>query len=271
MRPRRRVSSAPRRVRGCALALALAACTTSPLGRQQLQLFSEADMARMGSAAFQQVKAETPRVSDSGVEAYVRCVAGAITRRVEPQRSWEVVVFREADANAFALPGGKIGVLTGMLRVARTQDQLATVIAHEVAHVLAAHPNERVSTTYAAQQGLQLAQAVAGGPGGERNQLMGLLGLGAQFGVLMPFDRAQEREADLLGLDLMAEAGFDPAASLELWQNMAAASGGSQPPEFLSTHPAPEARMAELRARLPRAQAISARARSAGVRPSCGD
>jgi predicted Zn-dependent protease len=210
------------------------------------------------------MKGELPR-ADARAEAYVECVADAVTRQVEPQRGWEVVVFREQDANAFALPGGKIGVFTGMLDVAENQDQLATVIAHEVAHVVADHPNERLSTAYAAQQGLQLAQVMAGGPSGQRSQLMGLLGLGAQFGVLMPFDRAQEREADLVGLDLMAKAGFDPSESIGLWQNMARA-GGAQPPEFLSTHPSTESRMAELRARLPRAQQLYARTRA---RPEC--
>src|SRR5262245_29492807 len=133
----------PPRRSGVALVAALAAaCATSPLGRSQLLLFPEGDMAQMGVAAYEQTKAQTPISNDATQQRYVRCVADAITREASgpavPER-WEVTVFQQDVANAFALPGGKIGVYTGLLAVAKNQDQLATVIGHEVAHVVAQH------------------------------------------------------------------------------------------------------------------------------------
>jgi predicted Zn-dependent protease len=185
--------------------------------------------------------------------------------------SWDVVVFKDDDANAFALPGGKIGVNSGLLKVAKTPDQLAAVIGHEVSHVIANHSNERVSTAFATESGLQLASALAGAASPTQQQLFGLLGVGiAQFGVLLPFSRTQESEADAVGLDLMASAGFDPRQSIDLWRNMAAAGGGARPPEFLSTHPGHETRIHNLEARLPHALPIYEQAVKAGKRPSCG-
>ncbi len=252
---------------GLVAALAATACITSPMGRQQLVLFPESEMATMGAAAFDKLKTDLPTSRDAARQRYVRCVADAITAQLRPgegARSWEVTVFEDASANAFALPGGKIGVHTGLLQVARDQHQLATVIGHEVAHVVARHSNERVSNQFAAQTGLQLAGSIAGGS----PQLMGLLGVGAQVGVLLPFDRAQESEADLLGLDLMARAGFDPRQSVPLWRNMEKAGGGA-PPEFLSTHPSAGRRIQELSQRIPRVLPVYESARAAGRRPAC--
>lgn len=253
-----------------ALLLAAAACATSPLGRERLLLFPDAEIAQMGVASFQQLKQRVPVDQDPVLASRVRCVTGAIVSQLRggaPQH-WEVVVFRDDDPNAFALPGGKLGVNTGLFRVARNPDELATVLGHEVAHVLAQHANERVSTAYAAQAGLSLVQVLAGAPGPEQSQLLAMLGLGAQVGILMPFGREQEREADLMGLDLMADAGFDPRGSLGLWQNMAA-SGGAQPPEFLSTHPSYGTRVQALSARMPEALARFEQARARGVAPEC--
>jgi len=228
-------------------------------------------MASMGVAAYDKMKTEMPQSSDTRENRYVRCVADAVTAALEgphAQTRWEVTVFAEASANAFALPGGKIGVNTGLLGVARNQDQLATVLGHEVAHVLANHSNERVSTTFVTQTGLDLVQSLSGAASPTQQQLLGLLGVGAQVGVLLPFSRTQEREADLLGLDLMGRAGFDPRQSVELWQNMARASQG-QPPEFLSTHPSHDTRIRDLEARIPSAMGLRDAARAQGRRPSC--
>lgn len=253
------------------LVLLLVACTTSPLGRSQLRLFPESEISRMGVAAFEQLKSETPVSGDRSTNRYVRCVADAVTRELTGAwagRSWEVTVFQDDAVNAFALPGGKIGVYTGLLEVARNQNQLATVIGHEVAHVLADHSNERISTAFVAQSGLQLVEALSGAPSPTQQRLMGLLGVGAQVGVLLPFGRAQESEADLLGIDLMASAGFDPRESVALWHNMGKA-GGEQPPEFLSTHPSHETRIQDLEARMPLALERYDKARNAGKRPDC--
>ncbi len=231
--------------------LLLTACTTSPTGRQQLLLVPDNQMQQMGVTAFQQMKQEMPVTRDKQANAYVTCVADAITRQLPAGsgQDWEVVVFEEDSANAFALPGGKIGVHTGLLDVAENQDQLAAVMAHEVAHVLAQHSAERVSQQFATQAGLDLAGVVAGSNTQTRQQVLGLLGIGAQYGILLPYSRVQESEADGYGLELMAKAGFDPRASVQLWQNMKA-QGGSAPPELLSSHPAPDTRIRDLQGRM---------------------
>ncbi|MGR5297833.1 M48 family metallopeptidase [Vibrio mediterranei] len=238
----------------CCLAVitsAIAACSSSPTGRNQLILFSDAQMSQLGTQSFEQMKKEQKVSKDKEVNAYVQCVAKTITDHVPPQpefSEWEVVVFDSDQVNAFALPGGKIGVYTGLLNVAVTPDQLATVIGHEVAHVLADHSNERLSQSQLANTGLQITNAALGGSQ-YRDVTMAALGVGVQYGVILPYGRTQESEADIVGLELMAESGFDPNQSVELWKNMAKASGGSQPPELLSTHPSHDTRISDLRAK----------------------
>jgi predicted Zn-dependent protease len=251
------------------VAMLVVACATSPLGRKQLAFFPDAQLAEMGVAAFNDLKTRTKISAVPTTNNYVRCVASAVTSALapveSPVRTWEVVVFESKDVNAFALPGGKIGVYTGLLDVAKTQDQLATVIGHEIAHVLARHSNERVSTAYTAQAAL----TIAGESGAVSAPAMAALGLGAQVGILLPFSRVQESEADLIGLDLMARAGFDPRQSVVLWQNMNAARTSGAPPEFLSTHPSDATRMAKLNARMPSAMNLYNAARAGGRQPRC--
>jgi predicted Zn-dependent protease len=249
----------------------LLACATSPTGRSQLRLFPDAEMAKMGAAAYDEMKQEVKISGDAAASAYVRCVADAVAAEVEGKfagTSWEVTLFEEPSPNAFALPGGKIGVHTGLLTVASNQSQLATVLGHEVAHVLAEHGNERISTAYATETGLSVVESISGAPSPTKSQLLGLLGIGAQVGVLLPFSRAQESEADQLGLDLMARAGFDPTESVALWRNMAKAGGG-EPPEFMSTHPSHGTRIQDLEARMPGAVLLETGARERGRRPRC--
>ncbi|MGB5180088.1 MAG: M48 family metallopeptidase [Gammaproteobacteria bacterium] len=241
-------------------------CATSPTGRSQLVLMPESQMDKMGLQAFTNIKQKTPVDSNRTTNKYVQCVGNAITREVGG--SWEIVVFRDDAANAFALPGRKIGVNTGLLKVAENQDQLATVIGHEVAHVLSQHSNERVSQQFAVDQGLGLVTALASPQSATGQTLMGLLGVGAQYGILLPYSRVQESEADILGLDLMAKAGFNPRESVNLWVNMGKA-GGAQPPEFLSTHPSDRTRISGLNAHMAVAQNLQNKARQQGKRPAC--
>lgn len=252
------------------VAAALVACATSPTGRSQLMLISDSEMNQMGTQAFQQMRQQQEVSSNRRVQRYVQCVADAITGELEgegAETDWEIVVFEDDSANAFALPGGKIGVHTGLLDVARNQDQLATVVAHEVGHVLSRHGAERVSQQFAAGTALQVVNAYVGEESSNSSKLaMAMLGLGTQVGVLLPYSRIQESEADVIGLDLMARAGFDPRQSVDLWQNMAE-QGGSRPPELLSTHPAPESRIKELRERMPQAMEYYDQA---SARPRCG-
>ncbi len=255
------------------LASVIPACATSPLGRRQLKLHSNHEMTRMGIQSFEKIKDDAPRSKDRAVVAYVECVARMIVGAMDEGRveGWEVVVFEDDSANAFALPGRKIGVHTGLLKVARNQDQLAAVLGHEVGHVIAGHSNERVSQSQLAQGGMVLASIASqqSGMTPEQRQVLGLLGVGAvQYGVLLPYSRVHESEADLIGLDLMARAGFDPRQSVSLWQNMAQAGGG--PPELLSTHPSHGTRIRDLRRRIPDAERLRDEALRSGAAPRCG-
>ena len=152
--------------------------------------------------------------------------------------------------------------------MAKTPDQLAAVLGHEVAHVAAHHSNERLSRSSLAELGLGAAQVLVGADTPARQQLLALLGLGTEVGVLLPFDRAQESEADLIGLQMMANAGFDPRESVELWREMEEASDGA-PPEFLSTHPSNATRIQQLERAMPQALGLYQRARASGRSPDC--
>lgn len=240
----------------------VAACSTSPLGRRQLKLVSSDQMSEMGIASFTEMKKKLPESKDARVNAYVQCVARDVTSAFSSQ-TWEVRVFADKQVNAFALPGGKIGVFTGLLGVANTQDQLAAVIGHEVAHVIAGHSSERVSEAMAANLGGAVVQATTGVSGE-------MLGMAANVFFLMPHSRAHESEADLLGLDYMAKAGFDPRAAVTLWQNMGRASGGNKPPEMLSTHPSDTTRIAQLQGRMGKAVPMYEAAQQQGRKPRCG-
>ncbi len=238
------------------IAVVVSACATSPTGRRQLILLGDSQMNTMGVQAFTQMKSETPAEADPKINAYVKCVVSPLTKVVDADgksRSWEVVVFKSDQVNAFALPGGKIGVFTGIMKAAQTADQLAAVVGHEIGHVIARHGSERVSQSLAAQ-GLLTAGGLVAGTESKRNQIiLGLAGVGAQVGLLY-YSRDQESEADLIGLDLMARAGFDPKQSVALWQNMKTATGDkAAPPEFMSTHPSNERRIRDLQANIPKA------------------
>ncbi|MFY8272714.1 M48 family metallopeptidase [Pseudoalteromonas sp. SSDWG2] len=255
-----------------AAAAVIAGCKTSPTGRTQVTLYSDSQMSQLGAASFADMKQKQKINTNSATNAYVQCIADAVIS-VLPQKyaqqQWEVVVFEEDSANAFALPGGYIGVHTGLLKIAKNQDQLASVIGHEVGHVIAEHSNERASQSQMLQTGMQLgAVAMDMGEIGYRNEIMAALGLGAQYGVVLPFSRTHESEADEVGLELMAKAGFEPQQSVALWQNMAQ-SGGATPPEFLSTHPSPSSRINDLQKRMASANALYQDAYNKGNRPQC--
>ncbi|UGA57114.1 M48 family metallopeptidase [Vibrio sp. VB16] len=247
------------------ITLTLVACSSSPTGRHQIIMFSDQQMNSMGTQSFESLKKEQKISKNKKTNDYVQCVTNAILPYVAKQEGfseWEVVVFDSEQVNAFALPGGKIGVYTGLLKVAENQDQLATVIGHEIAHVLAEHSNERMSQAQLANVGLQVTNATLN-DSEYQGLAMAALGLGVQYGVLLPYGRTQESEADIVGLELMANAGFDPYQSIDLWRNMAKASGGNQPPELLSTHPSHSTRIEDLNAK---ANTLN---KSTAQRPQC--
>jgi len=246
----------------------LSACiTTSPTGRSQFIFMPDTQINQMGLQAFDTLKREKPVSNNSRYNQVASCISQAIIR--ELGGNWEVVVFEDKSPNAFALPGNKIGIYTGMLTLVGNQDQLAAVIGHEVGHVLAKHSNERASQEMAINQGMAMVQALASPQSALGQTAFGLLGVGAEYGILMPYSRIQESEADIIGVDLMAKAGFDPRQSIALWQKMEQASQGRQPVEFLSTHPAHATRIQSLEQHMPQAMGLFQQAQAMGKQPRC--
>lgn len=251
--------------------LLIAACATTPTGRKQLELLPDDQLAQMGSDAFVQMKQKEPVSRDSEVTAYVRCIADEVieaNQRRLKTKTWDVEVFASDQINAFALPGGHIGVYQGMVEFAENQDQLAAVIAHEVAHVLADHGNARASEQLAAQGVLGAVSALTDMDGMTQGLVLGALGLGYTVGIQLPHSREQEAEADELGMTMMAEAGFDPRGAVRLWERMSQL-GGERPPQFLSTHPHPESRVRSLSEQLEKAMPKYQEAVEAGRAARC--
>ncbi len=246
--------------------LLLGACATVPeTGRQQLLLITPAQEMRLGLTEFEKIKESTPISTDAGATALVRRVGERIARVAPlPNARWEFVLFDEPDtANAFCLPGGKVGVYSGILEITENEAGLATVIGHEVAHAVARHGAERVSEGLLFELGgAALEAALGSGSSSQRQAVLAAYDLGGTLGVILPHSRRQELEADHLGLLYMARAGYDPREAIRFWQRFAAYSRkkGGSPPEFLSTHPLDETRMRALERLLPRAMAEYRRA-----------
>jgi len=230
---------------------------------------SQQQIEQESADQFAQMRAQTPISTSVTEKAYVRCVASAIVRQLEePYASyaWDIEVFDDEAINAFAMPGGKIGVFSGIFRVATTQDELAAVIGHEVAHVTRDHSLERANRTQVTQ-GVAVwgSEILDASTGWETTDMMVM---GAELGLLRPYGRSQESEADLVGLEYMAAAGFDPRASISLWVNMAKENPAG-PPEWLSTHPSGDSRISELAGELSEALPLYNEAQAAGRKPVC--
>ncbi len=260
----------------CALLLTACATTTSSTGRKQyVGAVSQQQLDQLGTQAFDQMKGQKPLTQDGNQSAYLSCVVDAIVRELPPQwrqGGWQQAVFVDKNPNAFALPGGKVGVYTGIFDVARNQDQLAAVVGHEIGHVIERHHDERVTRQMGASGVVQLLGVIAGAKYGDGGSQLATQGgsLLAQGGFLLPGTREQETEADVVGQRLMAQAGFDPRQAVDLWQNMLGASAsGSRPPEWLSTHPDPRSRIGELRKRAETLMPTYEQARAAGRKPAC--
>jgi len=247
----------------------LISCATSPTGRNQLKLMPEDQMDQLGAQSFEEVKKKTPRSTDRQKISISECVARAVLDKNNlNQKEWEIVVFKSPDVNAFAVPGKKIGVYEGIFKTAKTPDQLAAVLGHEIGHVIAEHGNERVSQQLLIQSGLSVADIFVDSQTPTGKAVIGGLGLGLMVGVALPFSRKHELEADLIGLDYMANAGFDPRQAITLWENMAQL--GSQGPQFISTHPNSDARIQQIRDHLNEALALQQKAIERFGKPQCG-
>ena len=250
--------------------MVFAACETNPYtGRSQFLMTSVSQEMQMGAQAYDQVKSD-PKMKQSEDSREIEPVKRVAARIVEAakrskyadmakQFDWEVTVIKDdKTANAFALPGGKMAVYTGIFPMAKTEAGLAAVMGHEVVHALARHGAERMSQGQAANVGIQVLGAAAGmgtGNAALGQATMAALGVGAQVGVLLPFSRKHESEADYIGILLAADAGYDPRESVALWERMAE-SGGGAPAEFMSTHPSHGTRIDQLKQWMPEAVAI---------------
>ena len=242
-----------------AFAMCTASCATAPYThRSQLIIVSQSEETTLGADAYRETLAKAKIDNDPAINAIVREVGERIARVADrPDYKWEfTVIDAPHTVNAFALPGGKVAVYTSLLPVAQDTAGLAAVIGHEVGHAIARHGAERVSQAMGAEAvGVALSVGLGAASPQNANAIMQLYGLGAQVGVLLPWSRTQESEADHIGLILMAKAGYDPEAALALWQRMEKLEGKSaQPAEFLSTHPGYGTRQHDIQTWLPEAQ-----------------
>ncbi|MFC5741812.1 M48 family metallopeptidase [Dyella tabacisoli] len=252
-------------------AMLLSACTTSPTGRSQLMMVSDNQMNQMGLTAFDGMRKQGKFVDAPRERAYATCVSQALISVLPSPWStqpWEVQIVDDDSANAFALPGGRIGVNRGMFKLASDQNQLAVVLGHELSHVVSRHGAERVSDNMAAQAVVVAGSAYAASRGTSAGYTAAALGLGAEVGILLPFSRTQESEADTLGQRYMAQAGFDPRAAVALWQKMGQQSG-TKPPAFLSTHPSSSNRAVALGQQAEQLMPVYEQARASGHAPDC--
>jgi predicted Zn-dependent protease len=253
--------------------LVFACHKTAFTGRKSLNLIPTAQLNQTSFAQYRQFLSENkPMTSGKDVEL-VRRVGNDIKAATEvyyrskgmqkdlKDFAWEFNVVDDPTVNAFCMPGGKVVVYTGILKVTQNEDALAVVMGHEIAHALANHGNERVSQGLVAQLGLttlDLGLAMSQKPQQTRDLIMTAAGAGTQLGVLLPFSRKHESEADEIGLYLMAMAGYNPNEAAPFWGRMSKA-GGSRPPAFLSTHPDPSKRSEKLKSLVPKAKAYASR------------
>ncbi len=244
---------------------AVAACSTVPVtGRKQLSLIPRSTILPMSFQQYDEFlkshkmstnKEQTQLVKRVGMRIQKAVEQYFVERNISHQLkdySWEFNLVESEDVNAWCMPGGKVVVYTGILPITRDENGLAVVMGHEIAHAIAEHGNERMSQALAVQMGgMALSTALAEKPEMTQQLWMAAFGLGSQFGVMLPYSRLHESEADHLGLIFMAMAGYDPNHAIGIWQRMAEGKGGQAPPEFMSTHPAGETRIRNIRALIP--------------------
>lgn len=214
---------------------------------------SDETVSRLGVESWQRIRQQVRPSGNAELQGVLERIGTRLLRATGADpRDWEMVVFASPDVNAFALPGNKIGVFEGMFRVAGSADQLAAVVGHEIGHLQAQHSAERLGAEVMKEWGLRLVSVALNiGDIAYANQIAALLGIGAEFGLVLPYSRFQELEADRLGLVTMAEAGFNAREAVTLWERMDRAAGGQRTPGFLSTHPVPDARIAAIKEMLP--------------------
>ncbi len=235
------------------LPLLLFGCTSGPT------FIPESYLTGMAARQFSVLKTEVPISTDPVKTAMVNRVSRRIAEAIGPEMpdaEWEFVLFEEDSANAFAMPGGKIAVYTGLLKYVESDDELAAVVGHEIAHVQLKHSNQRMSAeVIRAAVGVATAIGTSDMEDDDRNAILAAYGIGTQVGIMLPFSRNHETEADRVGLMIAARAGYDPRAAIRFWQKMGQANPRSMP-EFLSTHPSSASRIEDLEMAMPAAMEI---------------
>lgn len=264
MNAKKRIKSATFGIATTLILLLIQACGSVPFtGRKQLNLVSNEQVIALSLQQYQDFMRTAPVERGTPQAEMVKRIGHRISKAVNTfyksqgyeselqNYQWEFNLVKNKSVNAFAMPGGKVVVFEGLLPITRTEDALAVVIGHEIAHVIAQHSNERISQQIALQYGGAVAGGLLGNSTGARIGQQ-VFGLGAQLGVMMPYARKQEYEADEIGLIVMALAGYDPQAAVPFWTRMAQSAQGGASPEFLSTHPTDEKRIARIRQIMPK-------------------
>ncbi|MEJ2613999.1 MAG: M48 family metallopeptidase [Ignavibacteriaceae bacterium] len=242
-------------------------CSTVPItGRKQLSLIPESQMLSMSFSQYDQFLKDNKESNDPQKIALVKKVGERIASAVEKylqdhgmgnevaNYKWEFHLIESNEVNAWCMPGGKVVVYTGILPITQNENGLAVVLGHEISHAVAKHGDERMSQALVAQLGgVALQEALKSKPQQTQQIFLAAYGVGAQVGVLLPFSRTQESEADHLGLIFMAMAGYDPHGAITFWERMMKMNTGSKPPEFLSDHPADQTRINNIKAEMPEA------------------
>lgn len=246
-------------------ALLLSSCSSVPItGRKQLSLISDAEVLSSSLTQYKDYMAQATVSGNKVQSEMVTRVGKALAMATETylknngmesdirNYAWEFSLVANTEVNAFCMPGGKIVVYEGLMKMVSSEDELAVVIGHEVAHAVAKHSNERMSQQILAQYGSNVLNSALANKSAAVQSVAGqVFGLGAQYGVMLPFSRKQENEADYMGMVLMSMAGYNPDMALTFWQKMSA-GGGASVPELLSTHPSDETRINNIKKNLPK-------------------
>ncbi len=251
-----------------AILLFLVSCSTVPITeRKQIKLIPNATMFATSFQQYDTVLKESKLSTNQANIQLVKNVGSKIQKAVEKyfadkgqsnalkDYKWEFNLVEDKQVNAWCMPGGKVVVYTGILPITQDESGLAVVLGHEIAHAIADHGNERMSQQLVLQMGgMALGEALKNKPDQTKNLWMTTFGVGTQYGAILPFSRMQESEADQMGLIFMAMAGYDPEKAVDFWKRMSTMSGGTKPPEILSTHPSDETRVKKIQELLPEAK-----------------